>query len=105
SVHVISMCVFFFFSSRRRHTRFSRDWSSDVCSSDLTTDSDRVLPAEVAEGLVGFGHLVRVFTLLHGTATAFGGVEQLTCEAQVQIGRASCRERESKQVDVSTLSK
>src|SRR5690606_39995746 len=26
---------FLFFSSRRRHTRFSRDWSSDVCSSDL----------------------------------------------------------------------
>src|SRR5215475_7194061 len=29
------MVFFFFFSSRRRHTRFSRDWSSDVCSSDL----------------------------------------------------------------------
>src|SRR5256884_396260 len=28
-------CLFFFFSSRRRHTRCSRDWSSDVCSSDL----------------------------------------------------------------------
>src|SRR5207302_7437122 len=28
-------CRAFFFSSRRRHTRFSRDWSSDVCSSDL----------------------------------------------------------------------
>src|SRR5690606_40363907 len=28
----------FFFSSRRRHTRFSRDWSSDVCSSDLPND-------------------------------------------------------------------
>src|SRR5690606_39675097 len=27
--------IVFFFSSRRRHTRFSRDWSSDVCSSDL----------------------------------------------------------------------
>src|SRR5690606_41082291 len=27
----------FLFSSRRRHTRFSRDWSSDVCSSDLYT--------------------------------------------------------------------
>src|SRR5690606_7551975 len=27
--------LLFFFSSRRRHTRFSRDWSSDVCSSDL----------------------------------------------------------------------
>src|SRR5215475_15188718 len=30
-----SISFFFFFSSRRRHTRFSRDWSSDVCSSDL----------------------------------------------------------------------
>src|SRR2546430_963405 len=30
-------CVFFFFSSRRRHTRFDCDWSSDVCSSDLCT--------------------------------------------------------------------
>src|SRR2546422_4102666 len=29
------MFSFFFFSSRRRHTRCSRDWSSDVCSSDL----------------------------------------------------------------------
>src|SRR3712207_5512649 len=30
------MCCCFFFSSRRRHTRYWRDWSSDVCSSDLT---------------------------------------------------------------------
>src|SRR5438477_7592197 len=29
--------MFFFFSSRRRHTRLTCDWSSDVCSSDLTT--------------------------------------------------------------------
>src|SRR5476651_2180326 len=29
------MLVVFFFSSRRRHTRYWRDWSSDVCSSDL----------------------------------------------------------------------
>ena len=29
--------VFFFFSSRRRHTRLVRDWSSDVCSSDLSS--------------------------------------------------------------------
>src|SRR5437764_11550807 len=36
---VFSLCVylfFFFFSSRRRHTRYIGDWSSDVCSSDLT---------------------------------------------------------------------
>src|SRR5947209_19013586 len=30
-------CCLFFFSSRRRHTRYWRDWSSDVCSSDLVT--------------------------------------------------------------------
>src|SRR2546421_7811854 len=29
------LCYYFFFSSRRRHTRSDRDWSSDVCSSDL----------------------------------------------------------------------
>src|SRR6266511_1816679 len=42
------MC-FFFFSSRRRHTRFSRDWSSDVCSSDLAFDQRR--PYELPERL------------------------------------------------------
>src|SRR2546422_1633281 len=42
----LSVCTlfFFFFSSRRRHTRCSRDWSSDVCSSDLR-------PARVVVGL------------------------------------------------------
>src|SRR2546430_12244542 len=30
------LVCFFFFSSRRRHTRFDCDWSSDVCSSDLS---------------------------------------------------------------------
>src|SRR2546429_5221793 len=33
--------MFFFFSSRRRHTRCSRDWSSDVCSSDLARQAVR----------------------------------------------------------------
>src|SRR5256884_8252018 len=32
---MFTIYIFFFFSSRRRHTRCSRDWSSDVCSSDL----------------------------------------------------------------------
>src|SRR2546429_9840238 len=34
-VEMLIVVCFFFFSSRRRHTRCSRDWSSDVCSSDL----------------------------------------------------------------------
>src|SRR5699024_11713637 len=33
--HLSLIIYFFFFSSRRRHTRSKRDWSSDVCSSDL----------------------------------------------------------------------
>src|SRR5882762_1745613 len=35
----------FFFSSRRRHTRFKCDWSSDVCSSDLETLGDEAAEA------------------------------------------------------------
>src|SRR5690348_111901 len=35
---MVVMFVFFFFSSRRRHTRWTGDWSSDVCSSDLVQE-------------------------------------------------------------------
>src|SRR2546429_5222617 len=47
SCSVIVVCFFFFFfSSRRRHTRCSRDWSSDVCSSDLFVSDDRLSPSQ-----------------------------------------------------------
>src|SRR5688500_19141030 len=42
-------CVFFF-SSRRRHTRLQGDWSSDVCSSDLTTTAAKLARKLKAEG-------------------------------------------------------
>src|SRR3712207_2426839 len=44
--------LFFFFSSRRRHTRYWRDWSSDVCSSDLglPPDEDTALAFDGEEG-------------------------------------------------------
>src|SRR6266508_6256400 len=38
-INVFSLHHHFFFSSRRRHTRWPRDWSSDVCSSDLTAQA------------------------------------------------------------------
>src|SRR5699024_12039453 len=38
----------FFFSSRRRHTRSKRDWSSDVCSSDLVTKALNKIPGVTA---------------------------------------------------------
>src|SRR5439155_5520389 len=45
------LAMFFFFSSRRRHTRWPRDWSSDVCSSDLLIRDGVVLdPDQVLEG-------------------------------------------------------
>src|SRR5438105_6962450 len=45
---------FFFFSSRRRHTRSTRDWSSDVCSSDLASEEKaRELRVEPLGGFVG----------------------------------------------------
>src|SRR3712207_7628427 len=38
---MLDNCCVFFFSSRRRHTRYWRDWSSDVCSSDLFAGRNR----------------------------------------------------------------
>src|SRR5690625_7025855 len=45
-----SIGLYFFFSSRRRHTRWPRDWSSDVCSSDLI-DADVERAKRVAADL------------------------------------------------------
>src|SRR5690606_30935061 len=47
----VAFFAFLFFSSRRRHTSFSRDWSSDVCSSDL---NPRVVGPAIADALTGF---------------------------------------------------
>src|SRR2546429_8443406 len=60
-LHVYPQYFFFFFSSRRRHTRCSRDWSSDVCSSDL-------FPA----GVAGHADEAREF-LFAGFEEAFEG--------------------------------
>src|SRR6266853_4687241 len=55
-------CFLFFFSSRRRHTRFDCDWSSDVCSSDLT-----------GEGLIAFwARLTRVIFNVVPAVTGIG---------------------------------
>src|SRR6266542_4506293 len=44
------LIFFFFFSSRRRHTRCYRDWSSDVCSSDLEGEGGLVLERRCVGG-------------------------------------------------------
>src|SRR5437870_7575874 len=94
----------FFFSSRCRHTRWPRDWSSDVCSSDLavfTVLLHHFLPEEMR--LFGYGAVgVKLFFVISGFLIT--GI-LLRCRQAVdagapartalaQIGRASCRERE-----------
>src|SRR6266508_5268405 len=49
------MIFVFFFSSRRRHTRWPRDWSSDVCSSDLRVNIEAIQGASrEGEGFIQF---------------------------------------------------
>src|SRR5207302_4734190 len=70
---------FFFFSSRRRHTRFSRDWSSDVCSSDLHVRAFAKRQGLVAEAMTVLQKQERCpFELLHPRRYA---------AAQQRIGR------------------
>src|SRR5690349_23271004 len=90
----------FFFSSRRRHTISLRDWSSDVCSSDLAEPVEAVKGASLVAMLVPDlaqaelykqveKHLEKGATLLfaHGLNVHFKLIKPR------KIGRASCRER------------
>src|SRR3990167_5860932 len=82
----------FFFSSRRRHTRFDCDWSSDVCSSDLTrrrwTAEPIVIPrtATLAEACAATRRFLPrcspdvVFIALHGAFGEDGTVQELCDE-------------------------
>src|SRR5207253_7371055 len=92
----------FFFSSRRRHTRWPRDWSSDVCSSDLsygkragsisglagTWDStgEVRLTKDVEQSLRGKNVILVEDILDTGLTLTF-------LKRLLKIGRASCRER------------
>src|SRR5205809_6465166 len=78
-----------FFSSRRRHTRCSRDWSSDVCSSDLVRVAE-------AGGELRFAAKSLHHTLVSGERGMQDLDRHVTLEREVaraKIGRASCRER------------
>src|SRR3989449_6377306 len=86
---------FFFFSSRRRHTRCSRDWSSDVCSSDLLIvaggeqDLLRRAAANLSPVTVVQPEGVNVRDLLLHDTVLIARRDL----ARLEIGRASCRER------------
>src|SRR5690554_6984287 len=67
---------YFFFSSRRRHTRCGRDWSSDVCSSDLKLNSDGYIDRSWADMSSYFlqGTFLEKNTLIK--ALLFGGKQK-----------------------------
>src|SRR5690606_40377787 len=93
-----------FFSSRRRHTRFSRDWSSDVCSSDLVKPRevsrycapDRLKSDErIIVQLKSTWFPIGECSLRNrGTMEIYREKSDETDSGEVtKIGRASCRER------------
>src|SRR5690606_40053006 len=91
----------FFFSSRRRHTRFSRDWSSDVCSSDLRA---MVMKAAEREGVACAEGRLSIETLelaeevfltssIREVMPVVRFDDRVIGRGVPEIGRASCRER------------
>src|SRR5207247_6804090 len=83
-----SLNASFFFSSRSRHTRSTRDWSSDVCSSDL---------GRLRDGCAGGEEIGQDTLARHDLEDAARAGEdhegQRVRDALAEIGRASCRER------------
>src|SRR2546428_4549365 len=87
---LVVVTVFFFFSSRRRHTRSDRDWSSDVCSSDLLyglliAKADRLLPTDSGQARA---------TLLNATEIDPGRQEARERLARFAISPSSVRSEE-----------
>src|SRR5207245_6658979 len=81
----------FFFSSRRRHTRCYRDWSSDVCSSDLIHDTGKSVAQAVkeAEGKVGAPVKIAGFVRY-----ALGeGIEKQESDFAAEVAAASGKKR------------
>src|SRR3712207_2133630 len=109
--------MIFFFSSRRRHTRYWRDWSSDVCSSDLTIvvgGPDRELEPHLPEGTTlavqrdarGTGDAVRAgmaaVTDLDATVLVLcGDVPLITADAIAALVRE--HERSDARATVTTM--
>src|SRR5437660_12923360 len=86
----------FFFSSRRRHTRWPRDWSSDVCSSDLR-DQLGMRVAIIVDGGTSPREIASTIVDLTDEEARWKILREGAISAQTKIGRASCR---GKSVDI-----
>src|SRR5690242_21535096 len=84
---------FFFFSSRRRHTRLTCDWSSDVCSSDLAESRWHHFPQR--HSALEYHRRREGLSPAHPQRArdAFAATRFVRSLPEIEIGRASCRER------------
>src|SRR5690242_20919861 len=80
----------FFFSSRRRHTRLTCDWSSDVCSSDLCLSTDPTCSSFVSEGLGYISFDFNSFKWYSAGACAPQGPSSGTLATVGQAPKSSC---------------
>src|SRR5437870_10890890 len=87
---LISYVCLFFFSSRRRHTRWPRDWSSDVCSSDLELHARRQIVWRHSKRLLQTPHrfVVSSETLQHDRVE----IQPLERSEERRVGK-ECRSR------------
>src|SRR5216684_6858959 len=92
------VCCYFFFSSRRRHTRCSHDWSSDVCSSDLGRSTAVALPDTPPSASIHWAVVAGDTEIASGTAGSAAwrlpddlpvGTFRLDVEVKSRAGRAS----------------
>src|SRR5256886_9151461 len=81
--------VYFFFSSRRRHTRFDCDWSSDVCSSDLVVARLGVGAPAQAQGRLEMLQRLVEFPLIEQ-----GRAEVVVCAGVVRVNFQRTRSEE-----------
>src|SRR5437879_6920621 len=96
------MVLMLFLSSRRRHTRYIGDWSSDVCSSDLYAEAVQTGNLLFLTGMLPTEGRRATFTGRIGAEIDVeGGRKAARLAALNEIGRASCREREQRQVEVT----
>src|SRR3989442_8960315 len=105
---ILILLLVFFFASRRRHTRCGRDWSSDVCSSDLAVSTSLLIrqsygrPTKITSSLAPADRIACFDLGARGQGCDLLDDPQVLALCAsflfglalvLKIGRASCRER------------
>src|SRR3712207_8785574 len=104
----MKVIMFFFFSSRRRHTRYWRDWSSDVCSSDLYRKNGKIVlfnflglaPKEYDE-VLSFSDIQESILFYLQEEKLFGTLTKLRNQLETQLLKRKRKDRKSTRLNSS----